>query len=74
MSRLGNITQPNVMRREPYVRVGRVESHPSGGWQIRVKQKSGDDVVMVAPDGSGLTTREAERLLNDLDQFVAERN
>jgi len=63
------------MPREPYVRVGRVESHESGqGWQVRVKQKSGDDVLIVARDGEGLTRHEAERVLDNLDQFVAARN
>lgn len=73
LSSQGSRMQSEQPSRTPYVRVGRLESHPDGGWKVRVRQK-GEDLEFVGHDGRGLTKDEAEGLLDELDQFVAERN
>lgn len=72
-NRLNNGLLDGHGRLGPFVSVGRVETHPGGGWQVRVRN-GGEDTVFVGHDGQGLTKDEAEQVLDRLDGFIAQRN
>ena len=53
--------------------LARIESLPSGGWQVVLRDRT-SDVRFIGCDGQGFTREEAEALLCKLDAFLAERN